>query len=316
MRLLAWAILVAACVCGAAGAQPIEQTLQRIKLPPGFTIELYAMAPGARSLAVAPDGTVFVGTRGAAVYAIGADRRAVPFAPSVRFKDPNGVCLAPDGTLYVAEQNRVLAFAHAANGPGAPQDVVEQGKLIPASEQSFGHGARVCKIGPDDKLYVALGQPYNVPPRGKLALYREWGIGGIVRMDRDGSHREVFARGIRNSVGLDFDPASRELWFTDNQVDLMGDDIPPGEINHATAAGLDFGFPWYGGGHVRTREYAADPPPAGLVFPVVEEVAHAADLGLHFYRGSMFPERYRGAIFSAQHGSWNRTVPVVRARNA
>ena len=115
---------------------------------------------------------------------------------------------------------------------------------------------------------------------------------------------------MRNSVGLDFAPGDKTLWFTDNQVDGMGDDIPPGELNHATGMGENFGFPWYGGGHVRTKEYAGDTPPAGVVFPVVEEVAHAADLGMTFYTGRMFPAKYKGAIFSAQHGSWNRTVPV------
>jgi glucose/arabinose dehydrogenase len=109
---------------------------------------------------------------------------------------------------------------------------------------------------------------------------------------------------------MDFNPANGELWFTDNQVDGMGDDTPPGEINRITAPGQNFGFPWYGGGTVRTVEYQEEQPPAELVAPQVEQQAHAADLGMTFYTGSMFPESYRGGIFSAQHGSWNRTVPV------
>ena len=290
-------------------ARSIRRTLAAIALPPGFAIELYALVPGARSIAVGPKtGAVFVGTRGNQVFVVTDAVR--PFAPGAAFNDPNGVCFAPDGTLFVAEQNRVTAFPDAETGGGAPREVVPQGKLIPAAEQSSNHAARVCRVGPDGKLYVAVGQPHNVPPRAKLALYREWGMGGIVRFDRDGGGREVFARGIRNSVGLDFDPRSNELWFTDNQVDGMGDTIPPGEINHATAPGQDFGFPWYGGGHVRTVPYASDTPPAGLVFPAVEETAHAADLGMTFYRGTAFPARYRHAIFSAQHGSWNRSTPV------
>lgn len=148
-----------------------------------------------------------------------------------------------------------------------------------------------------------------MPPAEKLPLYEATGVGGILRFDRDGGQREVFARGIRNSVGLDFDPADGILWFTDNQVDGMGDDIPPGEINRAPRPGLHFGFPRYGGGHVRTHEFERTSPPENVVFPEVEEAAHAADLGMSFYRGTDFPERWRG-IFSAQHGSWDRSVPI------
>ncbi len=129
-------------------------------------------------------------------------------------------------------------------------------------------------------------------------------------MNTDGTDREIYTNGIRNSVGHDFHPETGELWFTDNQVDGMGDDIPPGEINRQTAMGQHFGFPYYGGGDVRTNEYQGEEPPADVVFPVVETVAHAADLGMRFYTGDMFPEEYQNAIFSAQHGSWNRTTPV------
>ncbi len=128
-------------------------------------------------------------------------------------------------------------------------------------------------------------------------------------MKLDGSGREVFATGIRNSVGMDFDDQGR-LWFTDNQVDGMGDDIPPGEINRADRPGLNFGFPWYGGGDVRTHEFEKESPPEGVVFPQIEEAAHAAELGMTFYRGTMFPEEYRGGIFSVQHGSWDRSIPI------
>ena len=110
----------------------------------------------------------------------------------------------------------------------AVEEVVPQGQLIPVSEQSFNHSARICRIGPDNKLYIALGQPYNVLPKNKLSLYQQWGLGGIIRMDRNGQNREVYATGIRNSVGFDFNPKNSELWFTDNQVDGMGDDMPPG----------------------------------------------------------------------------------------
>jgi glucose/arabinose dehydrogenase len=212
------------------------------------------------------------------------------------------------------EQNRVLLFPAAEFFYESPDvavaEVVKQGELIPQDEESFNHTARVCDIGSDDKLYISLGQPFNVPAPEKMDKYNEWGIGGIIRMNRDGTGREVFARGIRNSVGQDFHPETGELWFTDNQVDGMGDDIPPGELNRATGPGQNFGFPWFGGGSIRTNEYKDSEPPADAVAPQVEFTAHAADLGMKFYTGRQFPEKYRGGIFVAEHGSWNRTEPV------
>ncbi len=306
---------------GGAKAAALAKNLARIKLPRGFHIGLYAIVPDARHIAVGPQGVVtFVGTRKTKLYAVtdrDKDRVAddvKEFAPSITFKIPNGVCFSRDGMLYVVEQNRVLVFPAAEffyEGPDvAAFVVVKQGELIPADAESYNHTARVCRVGPDNKLYVTLGQPFNVPPAARLDEFKKYGIGGIIRMDQDGKNREIFASGIRNSVGLDFNPKDKSLWFTDNQVDGMGDDIPPGELNRADKPGMNFGFPWYGGGKVRTVEYKDQTPPAGITFPQVEMVAHAADLGMTFYPGQMFPAKYRGGIFSAQHGSWNRTVPV------
>ena len=306
---------------GGANADAIRKNLQKVKLPPGFKIDLYAIVPDARHMAVGTNvGVVFVGTRKTAVYAVtdrDKDRVAdevKPFAPSIEFAIPNGVCMSKDGFLFLAEQNRVITFPAAEffyEGPDvAAGVVVPQGELIPKDEESFNHTARVCDIGPDNKLYITLGQPFNVPPPEKADLYNQVGIGGIIRMDRDGKNREVYAHGVRNSVGMDFNPANGELWFTDNQVDGMGDDIPPGELNRATGPGQHFGFPWFGGGDVRTNEYKDSEPPADTVPPQVAMDAHAADLGMMFYTGKMFPQEYRGGIFSAQHGSWNRTTPV------
>ncbi|RMD60757.1 MAG: sorbosone dehydrogenase [Alphaproteobacteria bacterium] len=304
---------------GGKRAEAINRILERINLPPGFKINLYAIVPDARHMAVGTNvGVVFVGTRKTQVWAVtDRDRDRVAdevkrFAPSINFKVPNGPCFSRDGFLYLVEHNRLLVFPAAEffyESPDVAVAVVKE-PLIPPSEESFNHGARVCAIGPDNKIYIAQGQPYNVPPPSKLEFYERNGIGAIVRMDRDGSNWEVYAKGIRNSVGIAFNPANGELWFTDNQVDGMGDDIPPGELNRATAAGQHFGFPWYGGGKVRTHEYANSEPPADVVFPEVEMDAHAADLGMMFYTGTMFPEKYRGGIFSAQHGSWNRTTPI------
>ena len=178
--------------------------------------------------------------------------------------------------------------------------------------QIGGDVAAVDKVSVSDDLEAVVTSATYVTEAApeKLELYNEKGIGAIVRMDRDGSNWEVYARGIRNSVGQGFNPANGELWFTDNQVDGMGDLIPPGELNRTTGAGQHFGFPWFGGGKVRTNEYANSEPPADAIFPAVEMDAHAADLGMTFYTGKMFPPKYRGGIFIAQHGSWNRTDPV------
>ena len=186
---------------------------------------------------------------------------------------------------------------------------MKQGDLIPAEEESYNHTARVCRVGPDNKLYISLGQPTNVFAPEKMDLYAKVGIGGIIRMDRDGKNREVYTTGIRNSGGMDFNPKDKSLWFTDNQVDGMGDDIPPGELNRTVKMGEHFGFPYFGGGHTRTNEYKDKEPPANVVFPQVEMTAHAADMGMIFYTGKMFPAKYQGGIISAEHGSWNRVTP-------
>jgi glucose/arabinose dehydrogenase len=305
-------------------ADAIRENLKRVKLPPGFKIELFAIVPDARHMAVAPStNMLFVGTRKTTVWAVtdrnsdGVADEVKPFAPSLKFKVPNGVCWTNNGFLIVVEHNRVLNFPAAEffyEGPDvAVIEVASEGKLIPSEEESFNHGARVCRIGADGMLYITLGQPFNVPPRDKLKLYDQVGIGGIIRMDAfDGSKREVYARGVRNSVGMDFNPKDKSLWFTDNQTDGMGDDIPPGELNRITRPGQHFGYPWLGGNKVRITEhgYDKDPLPAGAVGPQVEMPAHAADLGMTFYMGRMFPAKYQGGIFNAQHGSWNRTTPI------
>jgi glucose/arabinose dehydrogenase len=306
---------------GGARAEAIKKTLERIKLPAGFRIGLYAIVPDARHMAVGPQGVVtFVGTRKSKAWAVtdrDKDRVAdevKEFAPSIGFTIPNGVCFSKDGFLFLVEQNRVLVFPAAEffyEGPDvAAFIVVKQGELIPPTEESYNHTARVCRIGPDDKLYITLGQPFNVFAPGKMDLYKQLGIGGIIRMSREGKEREVFAWGVRNSVGMDFNPRDRSLWFTDNQVDGMGDNQPAGELNRADKPGMNFGFPYFGGGKTRTNECKDQTPPAGVTFPQVEMDAHAADLGMTFYTGRMFPQKYRGGIFSAQHGSWNRTTPI------
>jgi glucose/arabinose dehydrogenase len=305
-------------------ADSLRANLKNIKMPPGFKIDLYAVVPDARHMAVAPStNMLFVSTRKTTVWAVtdrdsdGAADEVKSFAPSLKFTNPNGVCWTKDGFLIVVEHNRVLNFPAAEffyEGPDvAVIEVVPQGKLIPVEEESFNHGARVCDVGPDGKLYISLGQPFNVQPREKVAAYDRLGIGGIIRMNAfDGSGREVFARGIRNSVGQDFNPKDGSLWWTDNQVDGMGDDIPPGELNRSTKMGEHFGFPWTNGGvQIAGSSAAPDlkdlPAPAGMIAPQVNFPAHQAQLGMAFASGSMFPQKYRNGMFVASHGSWNRT---------
>ncbi len=258
---------------GGNKAAAINKTLEKIKLPAGFKISLYALVPDARMLAVGPQGVVtFVSTRKDKIYSMkdstasGVADEVKEFAPTVAKKNPNAICFSKDGFLFSAEQNRVMIYPGAEFFYETPDvaagTVVKEGDLIPKEEESFNHSARTCRVGPDNKLYVSLGQPFNVPPVAKQDLYYKAGIGGIVRMDRDGSNREVYAHGIRNSVGMDFDPKDKSLWFTDNQVDGMGDDTPPGELNHITKPGQNFGFPWYGGGQ-RPHGRVQGPDPAG-----------------------------------------------------
>ena len=307
-------------------ADAIRANLQHVKLPPGFRIDLYAIVPDARHMAIAPStNMLFVGTRKTTVWAVtnrnsgDTATEVKSFAPSLKFSNPNGVCWTKDGVLVIAEHNRVLAFPAAEffyEGPDvAVGEIVPQGQLVPPDEESYNHGARTCRLGPDGKLYVTLGQPFNVPPLEKLKMYRDLGIGGIIRMNMDGSKREVYAVGARNPVGQDFNPKDGTLWFTDNQTDGLGDTIPPGELNHITKQGQDFGYPYWNG-HVKVAGSSAAPDlknlpePAGAVFPQVEFPAHQAQLGMTFYTGKQFPDRYRGGIFVASHGSWNSTVPT------
>jgi glucose/arabinose dehydrogenase len=305
-------------------AEAIKANLKNVKLPPGFKIELYAVVPDARHMAVAPStNMLFVGTRKTRVWAVtdrngdGTADEVKAFAPSLNFKVPNGVCWTKDGFLVVVEHNRVLNFPAAEffyEGPDvAVIEVVPQGGLIPVEEESFNHGARVCRVTDDGTLYVTLGQPYNVQPANKVEMYDKIGIGGIVRMNAfDGSKREVFARGVRNSVGMDINPKDKTVWWTDNQTDGLGDEVPPGELNRSTKAGEHFGYPYWNG-KFKVAGSAAAPDlkdmkePANAIFPQVEFPAHQAQLGMTFYNGKMFPAKYQGGMFVASHGSWNRT---------
>jgi len=310
-------------------ADAIRANLKNIKMPDGFKIDLYAVVPDARHMAVAPStNMLFVGTRKTSVWAVtdrnsdGIADEVKSFAPSLKFTNPNGVCWTKDGFLIVAEHNRVLNFPAAEffyEGPDvAVIEVVPQGKLIPVEEESYNHGARTCRVDDKGQLYITLGQPYNVQPKDKVALYEKLGIGGMVKMDAfDGSKREVVAMGVRNSVGMDINPRDKTVWFTDNQTDGMGDTTPPGELNRITKTGGEhFGYPFIHGNNIQIAGTSAAPDlkdmkaPANWTKPQIEFAAHQAQLGMTFYNGKMFPAKYQNGMFVASHGSWNSTKPT------
>ncbi|MGH7645049.1 MAG: PQQ-dependent sugar dehydrogenase [Gemmatimonadales bacterium] len=287
--------------CPADGAR-----LGAIRLPAGFGIALYADSiAGARSLALGARGTVFVGTRGEGVVYALVDRDRDQRADSVyvvarHLVSPNGVAFR-DGALYVAEIHRVLRYdGIEARLASPPAPVVVTDRL----PREALHGWRYIGFGPDGWLYVASGAPCNVCDGGDERSAT------ILRMRADGSGQEIYARGVRNSVGFDWHPATRELWFTDNGRDWLGPDAPPDELNRAPHAGLHFGFPYCHGENLADPDFGARRRCGDLAPPAAPLDAHVAALGMRFYTGTMFPPEYRHRIFIAEHGSWNRIVPV------
>lgn len=277
-----------------------------ITLPPGFEIKYYARnVPNARSLAWSSDGVVFVGSRTEGkVYAI-VDRNKDYRADEVitlaqGLKSPNGVAFR-EGALYVAEINRVLRFDNIVAKLRKPPEPVVINDSFPNEP---AHGWKYLRFGPDGKLYVPIGAPCNI-----CEPANEW-FSTITRMNADGTGLEIFARGIRNSVGFDWHPMTNDVWFTDNGRDQLGDDLPPDELNHAPQAGLHFGYPYCHGGDIADPQFGSKrrcdefTPPAQKLGP------HVAALGMRFYTGQMFPETYRNQIFIAEHGSWNRSTPI------
>ncbi len=287
-----WLALLAAGMCSSASLAHDD-----IELPPGFVIEKYATVPNARSLALGDDGTVFVSNRrGRSIYAVvaeGGERRTIELADGLR--TPNGIAFHK-GDLYVAEIDRVLRYRAIESNL---YDVPEAEVLDIELPSKSAHGWRYIGFGPDDKLYISIGAPCNI--------CNEAGFAGIVRMNADGSERETYAEGVRNSVGFTWHPETGELWFTDNGRDMLGDDLPPDELNHASVAGQHFGYPYCHGGDLADPEYGQGMsckdyrPPAHKLGP------HVAALGVKFYTGERFPEKYRGQLFIAEHGSWNRS---------
>ncbi len=277
-----------------------------ITLPPGFHITIFAdNVEGARSMTPGSDGILFVGTRGEGkVYAV-IDTNKDYIADEVitiasGLNMPNGVAFR-NGSLYVAEVNRVLRFDNIeANLDNPPQPTVVYDNL----PSDTHHGWKFIRFGPDGKLYVPVGAPCNICERPDP-------YGSITRMNPDGSGFEIYARGIRNTVGFDWDSQTKELWFTDNGRDMIGDNIPPDELNHAPVKGMNFGFPYFYGDNIPNPEFANAGKDPSKYTPTAQNLGpHVASLGMRFYTGDMFPTEYRNQIFIAEHGSWNRSQKI------
>jgi len=290
---------------GAAG-EDSGLPLDRIHLPKGFRIAVYAShVKKARSMALSANYTLYVGTReNDQVFAIpNADHDATGDRVLTVAKDldtPNGVAFHA-GALYVAEQHRILRFDDIDARLEHPPKPVVLNESLPHDDE---HGWKFIGIGPDQRLYVPIGAPCNICEKDDPRY------ASISRMKLDGSGFEIFARGVRNSVGFDWHPDTHELWFRENGRDRMGDDVPPDELNRAPKAGLHFGYPYCHGKDVRDPEFGGkqacseSAPPAALLGP------HVAALGMRFYTGHMFPARYQKQIFIAEHGSWNSSRKV------
>lgn len=276
--------------------------LDKIKLPPGFSVSVYAEVPNARSMCYGTKGTLFVGNRSEDnVYAVvdndkdGKADKVYTIAKDMN--TPNGVAFK-DGSLYVAEINRILRYDNIeANLASPPAPVVVYDKFPTKTH----HGWKYIAFGPDGKLYVPVGAPCNVCNE-KDSIFAT-----ITRMNPDGTDVEIFAKGIRNTVGFTWHPETKEMWFTDNGRDMMGDDMPFCELNRAPQQGMHFGFPFIHQGDTPDPEFGKGKNPADFTAPALKVGPHVAPLGLTFYTGNMFPTTYKNAVFIAEHGSWNRT---------
>ena len=301
LPLLLIAVLFAGCL---PEPPPItDSRLADLSLPEGYTISVWAdSVDNARSMTLSPEGVVFVGTRRSGVVHALRDRNGdgqaeERFVIAEGLNMPNGVAFR-DGSLYVAEVSRILRYDDIVDRLEAPPEPVVIVDDLPTDRQ---HGWKYIAFGPDGKLYVPIGAPCNVCDRGEP-------YASILRMDPDGSNREVFATGIRNTVGFTWHPTTGQLWFTDNGRDNLGDDIPPCELNHAPVAGLDFGFPHIHGMDIPDPEFGDGYEPDQFTLPVQPLGPHVAPLGLEFM---MDEEGRRGdRILIAEHGSWNRSEKI------
>ena len=283
--------------------------LDKIKMPDGFKIELFATnVLGARSMALSSNGTVFVGTRGERTN---RDRRGKIYAVVDKDKDwqadevivlhddlfmPNGVAYR-DGSLFVAEPNRILRYDEIdRNLSKLPEPIVVNDSF----PSDIHHGWKYINFGPDGRLYVPVGAPCNICESSD-----DYAVINSIKLD--GSDKQIVAKGIRNTVGFDWHPETGELWFTDNGRDLWGDDQPPEELNRVSKPGAHFGYPYMYGKDLKDDEFKA--PDISFTPAALELPPHTAPLGMKFYTGDMFPAEYRNQILIPHHGSWNRSVP-------
>ena len=277
--------------------------LSSIKLPEGFKIDIYAEnVKNARSMCLSPNGTLFVGTRDKGdVYALkdtdGDFRVDKMYTLATGLNMPNGVALR-DGDLYIAEVNRIIKLENIeASLANPPQPVVVYDQY-PTEKH---HGWKYISFGPDGKLYVPVGAPCNI------CESKEDIFNSITRLDLETKKVEIVQRGVRNTVGFTWHPDNKELWFTDNGRDMLGDDVPSCELNHASSDGMHFGYPYCHQGDVADPEFGAKRPCSDFTAPAQKLGAHVAPLGVEFYTGKMFPNAYKKQILLAEHGSWNRS---------
>ena len=280
-----------------------KYNLGKIKLPPGFKISVYAKVDNARSMCVSPNGTVFVGTKEDKVYAVtGKDADGKPvkvYQIASGLNAPNGVAFK-DGSLYIGARSTIYRLDNIESQLSNPPKPVVVYDKYPSDEH---HGLRFIAFGPDGKLYFPVGAPCNIcDPKPPYA--------SITRINPDGTGYEVFARGVRNTVGFDWNPQTKEIWFTDNGRDNLGDDIPSDELNTAPKAGLHFGYPYCHQGNILDEEFGKGKNCSDYTPPAKLLGAHVASLGMRFNTKDMFPAEYKNAIFIAEHGSWNRSVPI------
>ena len=297
-------ILVPAIACSQDNTASVHEKLALLQLPPGFRIQVLAEdIDNARQMALGDEGTIFVGSMKAGkIHAIvDADSDGVSdqvWLVAEGLKMPSGLAFR-DGSLYVGDLDRILRYDNIESQLAkAPEPVV----VVDNLPDKTHHGWKYLKFGPDGLLYVPVGAPCNICD--------EPGFAHIRRMQADGTEEEVYASGVRNSVGMAFHPQTGELWFTDNGGDMMGDDIPSDELNHAPEAGLHFGYPYCHQGNLLDADFGDGKSCADYQSPAAMLGAHVAALGMTFYTGDMFSAKYRGALFIARHGSWNRSEKV------
>lgn len=285
--------------------KPPTDSLDYVQLPEGFHISVYAEVPDARSMCWGEKGTLFVGNRKEdKVYAL-RDEDGDGFAEkryviAEKLNTPNGVAFRK-GSLYVAEINRILRFDDIENKLRNPPNYVVVNDQYP---DKTWHGWKFIAFGPDDKLYVPVGAPCNVCDE-KDSIFA-----AISRINPDGSGRELYARGVRNSVGFTWHPLTKEMWFTDNGRDMLGEDMPYCELNHAPAKGMHFGFPYIHQGDIPDPEFGKGKKATDYTAPAWKLGPHVAPLGLRFYTGKQFPDSFQNKLFIAEHGSWNRSKAI------